>query len=466
MDSLRIQARSIVVSPERVLQPGQVVIERGRLVEVTDSIAQPATVDLGDAILLPGLVNCHTHLEFSHFTEPIAAGANFPEWIGRVVRHRRQQTSHLDEAQLAAALAAAVTAGAQECFHSGTCLIADIVTAPWSATAIPRAGTFRPPVPPAQSPTATQRRYPYTLPQRDWEHHLAPVSYPRLIACPEIIGLDAVRFEHNLRWAQAIAASELTGVSPVLCGLGISPHAPYSLWAEGARALSNAAWPASQVMAMHVAESLDERQWASTGTGAFRNAFEQLGVPLADDRLQIEEAIGLLQAAQRSLLIHGNFLNDRELDQLAESPHVSVVACPRTHTHFGHPPYPLDAMQRRGMNVVIGTDSRASNPDLNLWREMKAARHKHPQLSAAAALGAITSKAAQALGWDRELGTLEAGKLAYINVLRTEQPVGAAELLEFITAPEAANFSTGNAGDTEEAPGYPRPITWELVQSQ
>ncbi len=465
MDSLRIQARSIIVSPERILQPGQVVIEHGRLVEVTDSITQPATVDLGDAILLPGLVNCHTHLEFSQFTEPIAAGANFPEWIGRVVRHRRQQTSHLDETQLAAALAAAVTAGVQECFRSGTCLIADIVTPPWSATAVPSISNFHPTDPAPQSPTALEMRYRYTLPPCVWEQHLEPVSYPRIIACPEIIGLDPARFDHNWRWAQAIAASELTGVSPVLCGLGISPHAPYSLWAKGARALSNVAWPASQVMAMHIAESLDERHWASSGTGAFRTAFEQLGVPLADDRLQIEEAIGLLQAAQRSLLIHGNFLNDRELDQLAESPQVSIVACPRTHTHFGHPPYPLDAMQRRGINVVIGTDSRASNPDLNLWREMKAARHKHPHLSAAAALGAITSKAAQALGWDHELGTLEAGKLAYINVLRTEQTVGADELLEFITAPAVANFSASNASDTEEARSYPRPITWELVQS-
>jgi cytosine/adenosine deaminase-related metal-dependent hydrolase len=123
-------------------------------------------------------------------------------------------------------------------------------------------------------------------------------------------------------------------------------------------------------------------------------------------------------------------------------------------------------MLRRGINVVIGTDSRASNPDLNLWREMKWARYKHPELSAAAALGAITSKAAQALGWEQELGTLEAGKLAYINVLRTKQPAGSADLLEVITAPDAADFSTGSAGDIKGLQGYPRPITWELVQSQ
>jgi cytosine/adenosine deaminase-related metal-dependent hydrolase len=307
---------------------------------------------------------------------------------------------------------------------------------------------------------------PYALSHRDWEQHLGPISYPKIIACPELIGLDAERFEQNVRWAHEIIAGDRSRVSPVLGGLGISPHAPYSLWAEGARALRHGNWLASLVMAMHVAESLDEREWLSSGTGAFRTAFEQLGVPLANDRLQIEEAIELLRAAQRSLLIHGNFLNAQELDRLAASRQVSVVACPRTHSHFGHAPYPLDAMLRRGINVVIGTDSRASNPDLNLWREMKAARCKHPELSATAALGAITIQAAQALGCDHELGTLEVGKLAYINVLRTERPVGAAQLLDFITAPDAANFSNGNAGDTEAAKGYPRPITWELVKSQ
>jgi cytosine/adenosine deaminase-related metal-dependent hydrolase len=69
-------------------------------------------------------------------------------------------------------------------------------------------------------------------------------------------------------------------------------------------------------------------------------------------------------------LIHGNYLTQHEIELAAKyRERLSMVYCPRTHVHFQHSPYPLNAMRQAGLRVVLGTDSRASSPDLNLWQE-------------------------------------------------------------------------------------------------
>ncbi len=442
MDSIRIQSRYIIASPRDILHCGQVVVQRGRICEVTESTTQPADVDFGNAVLLPGFVNCHTHLEFSHFNEPLSAGASFPEWIGAVVRHRRQKASQQSETEQAQVLRSALVQGARECFATGTCLIADIVTPPWALTSVPRPDEFRT----VASANNNTRRFSNGIPPlspRDWEQHLGPVSFPRIIACPELLGLDEPRFLQSLHWARKLRATDLAQVSPVLSGFGISPHAPYSLWSNGFKSLfAEPAMPLSLAV-MHIAESLDEREWASTGTGAFRAAFDRLGVPMPHERVQMDEAIRLLQSTERGLLVHGNYLSEQEMVTIAESPSLSVVFCPRTHEHFEHSQYPLESLLQKGINVVLGTDSRASNPDLNLWLELQSARRKYPSLSAAAGLASITNGAARALGWQAELGTLAVGKLAYINVLDAGHALNPENLLDEITKPgDKANGET------------------------
>jgi cytosine/adenosine deaminase-related metal-dependent hydrolase len=121
----------------------------------------------------------------------------------------------------------------------------------------------------------------------------------------------------------------------------------------------------------------------------------------------------LLAAAQRALVIHGNYLDDEERDYLARHrQRLSLVYCPRTHQYFGHAPYPLEELLARGVRVVLGTDSRASNPDLSLGDELRFAAARHPTVSPQELLRGATLDAATALGLERELGSLTVGKLA------------------------------------------------------
>jgi cytosine/adenosine deaminase-related metal-dependent hydrolase len=95
---------------------------------------------------------------------------------------------------------------------------------------------------------------------------------------------------------------------------------------------------------------------------------------------------------------------------------MSVVYCPRTHAYFGHEPYPLAEMLAAGVRVAVGTDSRASNPDLRLFEELKQIVRQHPQVSPEDVLKMGTLAGAEALGIESELGSIRAGKRADLCV--------------------------------------------------
>jgi cytosine/adenosine deaminase-related metal-dependent hydrolase len=126
-----------------------------------------------------------------------------------------------------------------------------------------------------------------------------------------------------------------------------------------------------------------------------------------------------LSQAHRSLVIHGNFLNQEEEEYLAEHRrNMSLVYCPRTHSYFGHGDYPLAARLSGGVNVCLGTDSRASNPDLSVWAEMQYAAHRHPEVAPSAAVEMATMAGARALGWEAETGSIEVGKSADLVLIK------------------------------------------------
>ena len=124
---------------------------------------------------------------------------------------------------------------------------------------------------------------------------------------------------------------------------------------------------------------------------------------------------------------------------------MSVVYCPRTHSYFEHERYPLAAMLTAGVRVAIGTDSRASNPDLNLLAELRHIAATHADLSPAEILKLGTLAGAQALGRDHEVGSLTAGKLANLAVvpLDATNAVDPHELVLNSTAEVATTYYRG-----------------------
>jgi cytosine/adenosine deaminase-related metal-dependent hydrolase len=114
----------------------------------------------------------------------------------------------------------------------------------------------------------------------------------------------------------------------------------------------------------------------------------------------------------------------------------TIVYCPRTHAAFGHPPHPFREFLKRGVRVCLGTDSLASNPDLDILAEARFLHAKYPDFPGATLLKMITLSGAEALGWADETGSLEPGKSAdFVAVPLPDREAADAHILLFADQP-------------------------------
>ena len=154
----------------------------------------------------------------------------------------------------------------------------------------------------------------------------------------------------------------------------------------------------------------------------------------------------MLAVANRALIIHGNYLSRDEIGLLADhADTMAVVYCPRTHQYFRHDRYPLERMLRAGATVCLGTDGRATSPDLDLLAEIRCVARHYPDLSPQTILQLGTLQGAKALGRDNEIGSLEPGKFANLAVvpLPHRKSAGPYELLFDSDEPAAATWFRG-----------------------
>ena len=124
------------------------------------------------------------------------------------------------------------------------------------------------------------------------------------------------------------------------------------------------------------------------------------------------EVLQQLSTLARVLVIHGNYLTREELDYLAGRDNFSVVYCPRTHSNFQHERYPLAEFLQRGIRVALGTDSRASNPDLDLLSEVRYVAQRHPEIAPSSLIEMATTHGAEALGLANSVGSIAPGQRA------------------------------------------------------
>lgn len=364
---MTLRARWVFPVSAPPLENATVEIARGRIAAVHDRPG-PVTRDLGNAALVPGLVNAHTHLELSDLAGPFSAAGSFTGWLQNVIAHRRRRAGPDVER-------CAVAAGAAESIARGTTTIGDITTA-----------DRLDPGPPGV----------------------------RTVAFLELLGLAPDRVEGQLQRAREHLSAAPAGLA------GLSPHAPYSVHPDLFHALVNLAVERHAPLAMHLAESRAELELLAAGTGEFVPFLKGLGVwrdgalPLGSRPLDF---LRELARAPRGLVIHGNYLDDDDLEFLAVHPSISVVYCPRTHRHFGHEPHPWRRLLAHGVNVALGTDSRASNPDLSLFGELFCLREIAPDCDPARLLPLATLNGARALGLADETGSLEVGKSADLAVV-------------------------------------------------
>jgi cytosine/adenosine deaminase-related metal-dependent hydrolase len=394
--AVSLQARVVFPGDRPPIEHGFVTIDGQRIVAVGTNAAAKEVVDLGSVALLPGLVNTHTHLEFSHLGQPLGEpGVSLPEWIRLVIGERARRDRRQN----------GVLLGLLESMRFGVTTIGNI---------------------------ATQ----------------APPSFPMSVThFHEVIGFSRARAESAMK-----ALVDQIGYGPgrrssagVSLGIrhGISPHSPYTVSPKLLTELVLRAQQHDMPMAMHVAESREELELLRDGTGPFQELLEERGmwddgaIPRGSRPL---DYLRMLAEAPRALVIHGNYLDDEECAFLAaNSERMSLVHCPRTHSYFFHPTFSLPQLLASGVRIALGTDSRASTPDLDLLAEMRHVAQLHRQIHPLEILRLGTLAGAQALGRAHEVGSITPGKLANLVAIPIPDNAGAtvSDLLAAVLADDA-----------------------------
>lgn len=370
-----LRARWIFPVSSPPIHGGWIQLQGNKIVALGSGIPPSAAEDFGDVAILPGLVNAHTHLEFSDCDSPIGQpGTSLADWVGQVIAARRDTT--------VAEKAAAIERGLAESQRAGMRLIGEITTPPsrYEATGDGVAG-----------------------------------NRPELVTFAEVLGLTPERGEDRKRAATDHFRAESSAAW--------SPHAPYSTSRPLVQWCVERAQTTARPLAMHVAESPAERELLTAGTGPFAAKFRELGVwqeghfPWGER--PFEMLLDLLAAGPKTLLIHGNDLRQTEIDHLRQYRQMSVVFCPRTHHFFAYDRHPVDRLLAAGITVALGTDSRASNPDLNLWREAQFLWCDRDDLAPHDVLKMATLNGALALG-RADVGQIAVGCRPELGFVRTE----------------------------------------------
>ncbi|MBM3992074.1 MAG: amidohydrolase family protein, partial [Planctomycetes bacterium] len=364
---LVVRARWIVCGPERVLEGASLVVRGGRVERVTRArvrVARAREVDLGNAIVAAGMINAHAHLELGALAGRTPRGSDFAAWVRTVIALRSQSNP--------SELVAAARAGARRALTTGTTCVLDVDTTSAAARALAR----------------------------------HPI---RSVVMREVLDAhDGARTQLALeRVRRPLRAAGRRRE-------GLSPHAPFTVSPALLAGAARIARARSLPVQMHWSETEAEVQWMSTGSGPLSTL---LGASPRRLALDLLEEAGLL--GPRLSLVHGNLPARGEARRLARRG-VTLVHCPFSHAWFRRERWDWHGYARAGVEVALGTDSLASNEDLDLRRELRLAADTQPWLSPEALWRAATVAGARAAGASEWLGRLEPGFAADFLVLAAQ----------------------------------------------
>jgi 5-methylthioadenosine/S-adenosylhomocysteine deaminase len=369
----------------------------GRIAAVGPAALVPTPPDaylevLEGTVLLPGLINTHTHLELTGLDGQVE-DADFSTWI----RHLIAVKAARDPAEVRAA----ARRGIEEGWAAGVTTVADTGDSGAVIEALADLGGSG-------------------------------------IAYHEVFGPHPAQVEEAFRgWVCRL--EELGRFAGGRVTLGASPHAPYSVSGPLYQRVARHAAAERMPLAVHLAESREESALLAGAGGSFADAWTRREIPRPVAPgcspvawLDRHDVLG-----PATLCIHVVQASDADLDTLAARD-VAIAHCPRSNRRHGHGAARLTAMLQRGLRVGVGTDSVASVHPVDLLAEARAAGEL-AGLGAAESLELVTLGAARALGLDREIGSLVPGKWADLIALDLPATVDAASLPDTVlTRPRAA----------------------------
>ena len=376
-----LRARIVLPISESPIEDGAIQISGNRILAVgrwRDLKSDGGEIfDLGDSILLPGLINAHCHLDYTNMAGMISPPKSFSDWIKSLLAIKGAWSySEYSESWLN---------GAAMLLRTGTTTVADIEAVPellpevWNGTPL------------------------------------------RVCSLLELIHVKSTSSAKNIL---AESVKKMDSLKSTRSFAGLSPHALYSTSPELLKRSAEISREKNWLLSTHVAESQEESEMFEQRRGSLFDWLKvQRDMSDCSGSSTVEQLDRLGMLSENFLAVHANYISECDAALLAKRG-CSVVHCPRSHEYFGHKKFPLKMLADAGVNICLGTDSLASvsakskQPvELNMFFEMQSFAKANPDVPAEKILSMATINGARALSMPKQIGELSPNAFADIIAL-------------------------------------------------
>lgn len=338
-------------------------------------------VQVFEGIISPGFINCHCHLELSHLKNKIPKHTGLVDFVLAVMQHRTAGSEIIE---------AAIAQAELEMINNGIVAVGDICNTS------------------------------HTIAQKQRQK----LFYKNFI---EVSGFVPATAQARFNAAVNLYAE----FAQVFAGnTTIVPHAPYSVSQKLFELI--AAHSAHKLISIHNQESEEENNFFETGKGDINRLFKSLGIDInffnAPKQSSLSYSKPFLQQAHQVILVHNTFANEAELIEINKgATQFYLCFCVLANEYICHSIPPKTILLNNLNNIVVGTDSLASNQELNILSELRCMKHHYPHLSHANLLQFATLNGASALGIEDKYGSFKRGRQPGIvlidNLFSTNRPI-------------------------------------------
>ena len=401
------RARAVVTMDGPPIENGAVAVQDGQIQAVgghseVSRLFHDETVDLGEQVILPGLINAHCHLDYTMMRFAISPQKSFTDWIKLINAHKRglDDDDYLE----------AISRGFAELKK-------------WGATTVLNMEAFPELIPKLPPP-----------PIRTWWFYEL-IDIRNRITTDDLVAGAFGFFHDRPEW---------------LGGFGLSPHAPYTATADLYRLATECARVTGMPLSTHLAESWEENEMFRNARGELYDFIASLDRDMSDCGKQSVFARHVENnlTGDDWILVHLNELDEDDFTLIAKrslGPSLHIAHCPVSHRYFRHRKFEFKRLHDLGANICLGTDSLASNNALNLFAEMRETRGNEPWMTAEDLLRTVTANAARALNREGMLGIIAPGSHA-----------------DLISLPFSGKLDTVY----DEIVDHQKPIEWMMVDGQ
>lgn len=370
-----------IFTGQALLPEGNVLItdETGTIIEIVTLKDAGDDIEFFTGILSPGFINAHCHLELSHLKGLIPEKTGLVDFVFKIINER-----HFAEDQILAAIETAEN----EMLQNGIVAVGDICN---------------------NTVTITQKKK-----QRLAYHNFIEVSgFVPALAQDRFDKAAAIldQYQQEVNKNNQYSTFNIQGST-------LSPHAPYSVSPQLFELINNTT--ANNIVTIHNQETIAEEDFIKTKSGDFLKLYEKLGInidffkPTGNSSLQ--NWLPYLNNNQSIILVHNvtttaediEFVKPSTINQQLSTLHFCL--CPNANLYISNMLPDVKMLMEQQCNIVLGTDSLASNHQLNILEEIKTLQNNFPQLQLETMLQWATINGAKALKMDGKLGSFEKGK--------------------------------------------------------